>query len=202
MEYIEDSYHHPAGMVNRLIDGLIAFECFCIQENVVLCMHFLSPLLSFKLSMQGSLLIMLKFWNIHPLLMLVVCVEFMPGGSLYEYLHKNHVVLKLSQLLSFAIDVCKGMEYLHQNNIIHRDLKAANLLMDSNNVSFSNNEVIPSLVLLQLGCMSTDPFSFGYKPIFICDSSTFFSYFLNNWFSAYSIELEVCYNWYYVIMGL
>lgn len=130
--------------------------------------------------MQGSLLIMLKFWNIHPLLMLVVCVEFMPGGSLYEYLHKNHVVLKLSQLLSFAIDVCKGMEYLHQNNIIHRDLKAANLLMDSDNVSFSNNEVIPSLVLLQFGCMSTDPFFFGHKPIFICDSSTSFSYFLNN----------------------
>ncbi|XP_015073893.1 serine/threonine-protein kinase STY46-like [Solanum pennellii] len=65
---------------------------------------------------------------------LCIITEFMPGGSLYEYLHKNHVVLKLSQLLSFAIDVCKGMEYLHQNNIIHRDLKAANLLMDSNNV--------------------------------------------------------------------
>lgn len=87
----------------------------------------------------------------------------MPGGSLYEYLHKNHVVLKLSQLLSFAIDVCNGMEYLHQNNIIHRDLKTANLLMDSNNVSFWNNEVIPSLVLLQLGFMSTEPFSFGHK---------------------------------------
>lgn len=83
--------------------------------------------------------------------MLVVFVEYMPGGSLYEYLHKHHVLLKLSQLLSFAIDVCKGMEYLHQNNIIHRDLKTANLLMDANNVSFSNYEVIPSLVLLQLG---------------------------------------------------
>ncbi|KAK4352543.1 hypothetical protein RND71_028061 [Anisodus tanguticus] len=65
---------------------------------------------------------------------LCIVTEYMPGGSLYEYLHKNHVVLKLSQLLSFAIDVCKGMEYLHQNNIIHRDLKTANLLMDSNNV--------------------------------------------------------------------
>ncbi|KAJ0025548.1 hypothetical protein Pint_07953 [Pistacia integerrima] len=61
-------------------------------------------------------------------------VEYMPGGSLYDYLHKNHNVLKLSQLLRFAIDVCKGMEYLHQNNIIHRDLKTANLLMDTQKV--------------------------------------------------------------------
>lgn len=65
---------------------------------------------------------------------LCIITEYMPGGSLYEYLHKHHVLLKLSQLLSFAIDVCKGMEYLHQNNIIHRDLKTANLLMDANNV--------------------------------------------------------------------
>lgn len=62
-------------------------------------------------------------------------VEYMPRGSLYDYLHKNHVVLKLPQLLKFAIDVCKGMEYLHQRNVIHRDLKTANLLMDTCNVS-------------------------------------------------------------------
>jgi len=60
----------------------------------------------------------------------------MPGGSLYDYMHKNHNVLELSQLLKFAIDVCKGMEYLHANNIIHRDLKTANLLMDTHNVRF------------------------------------------------------------------
>ncbi|KAK9167122.1 hypothetical protein Scep_002313 [Stephania cephalantha] len=35
---------------------------------------------------------------------------------------------------AFAIDVCEGMEYLHQNNIIHRDLKTANLLMDVDHV--------------------------------------------------------------------
>lgn len=61
--------------------------------------------------------------------------EFMPGGSLYEYLHKNHIIMELPQLVKFAIDVCRGMEYLHQNSIIHRDLKTANLLMDAQNVS-------------------------------------------------------------------
>ncbi|XP_011101450.1 serine/threonine-protein kinase STY8-like [Sesamum indicum] len=65
---------------------------------------------------------------------LCIVTEYMPGGSLYEYLHKHHLVLKLPQLLKFAIDVCKGMEYLHQKNVIHRDLKTANLLMDTCNV--------------------------------------------------------------------
>ncbi|XVE60150.1 hypothetical protein DITRI_Ditri05aG0104500 [Diplodiscus trichospermus] len=65
---------------------------------------------------------------------LCIVTEYMFGGSLYDYLHKNHNVLKLSQLLNFAIEVCKGMEYLHQNHIIHRDLKTANLLMDTDNV--------------------------------------------------------------------
>ncbi|KAK7283577.1 hypothetical protein RIF29_13178 [Crotalaria pallida] len=65
---------------------------------------------------------------------LCIVTEYMTGGSLYDYLHKNHNVLELSPLLKFAIDVCKGMEYLHINNIIHRDLKTANLLMDSHNV--------------------------------------------------------------------
>ncbi|CAL1412767.1 unnamed protein product [Linum trigynum] len=65
---------------------------------------------------------------------LCIVTEYMPGGSLYDYLHENHKTLKLPQLLKFAIDVSKGMEYLHQNNIIHRDLKTANLLMDTDNV--------------------------------------------------------------------
>lgn len=59
----------------------------------------------------------------------------MAGGSLYDFLHQDNFVLNLSQLLRFAIDICKGMEYLHQKDIIHRDLKTANLLLDSSEVS-------------------------------------------------------------------
>ena len=60
----------------------------------------------------------------------------MYGGSVYDYLHKQRGVFKLPNLLKVAIDVSKGMDYLHKNNIIHRDLKAANLLMDENEVRF------------------------------------------------------------------
>ncbi|KAK8625220.1 hypothetical protein V6N13_090095 [Hibiscus sabdariffa] len=65
---------------------------------------------------------------------LFIVTEFMSGGSVYDYLHKHKGVFKLPTLLKVAIDVSKGMNYLHQNNIIHRDLKAANLLMDENEV--------------------------------------------------------------------
>lgn len=63
---------------------------------------------------------------------LCIVIEFMPGGSVYDFLHKQKGVFKLPALLKVAIEVSKGMTYLHQNNIIHRDLKAANLLMDEN----------------------------------------------------------------------
>jgi serine/threonine protein kinase len=63
--------------------------------------------------------------------------EFMSGGSVYDFLHKHKALLKLPMILRVALDVSKGMDYLHQNNIIHRDLKAANLLMDENEVSQS-----------------------------------------------------------------
>nr|XP_010935196.1 serine/threonine-protein kinase STY46 isoform X3 [Elaeis guineensis] len=65
---------------------------------------------------------------------LCIVTEFMSGGSVYDFLHKQKGVFKLPALLRVAIDISKGMDYLHQNNIIHRDLKAANLLMDENEV--------------------------------------------------------------------
>ncbi|TYJ10109.1 hypothetical protein E1A91_A11G185600v1 [Gossypium mustelinum] len=65
---------------------------------------------------------------------LCIVTEFMARGSIYDYLHKQRGVFKLPSLLKVALDVSKGMNYLHQNNIIHRDLKTANLLMDENQV--------------------------------------------------------------------
>lgn len=55
--------------------------------------------------------------------------EYMAGGSVHEYI-LSHMPLPLSTILGIAIDVSRGMDYLHRHNILHRDLKSANLLMD------------------------------------------------------------------------
>ncbi|XP_070024090.1 serine/threonine-protein kinase STY8 [Nicotiana tabacum] len=65
---------------------------------------------------------------------LCIVTEFMSRGSIYTFLHKQRGAFKLPTLLKVAVDVSKGMSYLHQNNIIHRDLKTANLLMDEHGV--------------------------------------------------------------------
>lgn len=63
--------------------------------------------------------------------------EFMSHGSVHDYMMqkaKQGQALKLPMLLKVAGSVAQGLDYLHKNNIIHRDVKAANLLMDENDV--------------------------------------------------------------------
>lgn len=81
--------------------------------------------------------------------------EYMPGGSLYNFLHKQDKILEHSLLLKVALGACNGMVYLHQNNIIHRDLKTANLLIDNNNVCNFLLSVIsyPQYILIWILCV-------------------------------------------------
>ncbi|XP_062186442.1 serine/threonine-protein kinase STY17-like isoform X2 [Phragmites australis] len=62
----------------------------------------------------------------------ILCIvkEFMHRGSIFDFLYNRRGNFQLQDVLRIASDVSKGMNYLHQINIIHRDLKTANLLMD------------------------------------------------------------------------
>ncbi|KAK9142395.1 hypothetical protein Syun_011795 [Stephania yunnanensis] len=65
---------------------------------------------------------------------LSILTEFLPRGSLYRLLHRPNVQLDEKRRLKMALDVAKGMNYLHTSHptIVHRDLKSPNLLVDKN----------------------------------------------------------------------
>jgi len=58
--------------------------------------------------------------------------EFMHGGNLLQYVQEH--ALKLPELIRVSVGVAMGLDYLHKINIVHRDIKTANLLLDENNV--------------------------------------------------------------------
>nr|XP_020458384.1 tyrosine-protein kinase JAK1 [Monopterus albus]XP_020458385.1 tyrosine-protein kinase JAK1 [Monopterus albus] len=58
-------------------------------------------------------------------------MEYLPLGSLKEYLPRNKCKTNLSTLLSYSIQICKGMDYLGSRNYIHRDLAARNVLVEN-----------------------------------------------------------------------
>eukprot|EP01087_Luapelamoeba_hula_P017638 TRINITY_DN557_c0_g1_i1.p1 TRINITY_DN557_c0_g1~~TRINITY_DN557_c0_g1_i1.p1 ORF type:complete len:462 (+),score=118.97 TRINITY_DN557_c0_g1_i1:144-1529(+) len=58
-----------------------------------------------------------------------IVTEFVPGGSLRQVLKNPNIPLSWSKRTSFARDIALAMTYLHHKDIMHRDLKSANLLV-------------------------------------------------------------------------
>uniref|UniRef100_A0A669BYF6 Tyrosine-protein kinase JAK1 n=1 Tax=Oreochromis niloticus TaxID=8128 RepID=A0A669BYF6_ORENI len=58
-------------------------------------------------------------------------MEYLPLGSLKEYLPRNRARISIPTLLSYSVQICKGMDYLGSQNYIHRDLAARNVLMEN-----------------------------------------------------------------------
>ncbi|KAK4470451.1 hypothetical protein MN116_005619 [Schistosoma mekongi] len=57
-------------------------------------------------------------------------IEWMPGGSITSLL-QQYGAFNESITLNYGIQLIRGLAYLHKHGILHRDLKGANLLIDS-----------------------------------------------------------------------
>ncbi|KAM3839983.1 tyrosine-protein kinase JAK1 isoform 1-T4 [Vipera latastei] len=58
-------------------------------------------------------------------------MEFLPSGSLKDYLPRNKSKIFLKQQLKYAVQICKGMDYLGSRQYVHRDLAARNVLVEN-----------------------------------------------------------------------
>lgn len=58
-----------------------------------------------------------------------IVMSLMKRGSLWDAIEKDNKHLTKEIRIKMALDCAKGMEYLHSNGIIHRDLKSLNLMV-------------------------------------------------------------------------
>jgi alpha-tubulin suppressor-like RCC1 family protein len=60
--------------------------------------------------------------------------EFCENGNLFDFLHVKKSPLNSSERMRIALEIAKGVNYLHSFNppILHRDLKSLNILLDKN----------------------------------------------------------------------
>src|SRR4030095_6469831 len=56
--------------------------------------------------------------------------EYLPGGSLAGLIDWNKAISE-QKALSWCRDVLRAVDYVHQNGVVHRDLKPGNLMLDN-----------------------------------------------------------------------
>lgn len=76
-------------------------------------------------------------------------MEYVPGGSLRAFLRKcDSGSIPLKTTLSMALDIALGMEYLHSQGVVHRDLKSENLVL--------TDDFHLKLTDFGIGCLETE----------------------------------------------
>ncbi|MCX7874595.1 MAG: protein kinase [Melioribacteraceae bacterium] len=61
-----------------------------------------------------------------------ISMEYLSGGTLQEYIEKNYPITN-KKIIEIALQICNGLKEIHNQKIIHRDLKSSNVMFDDKN---------------------------------------------------------------------
>jgi serine/threonine protein kinase len=71
-----------------------------------------------------------------------ILFEWVDGSDLHKFIHREKGLVRLSgsMILDVVLQIAQGMCYLHQNDVLHRDLKTNNIMYDyhSNRVKWNH----------------------------------------------------------------
>lgn len=91
----------------------------------------------------------------------ILVMELLPGGDLRALLKKAEEPLADEHARSIVRDICAGMAFLHRKEMVHGDMKSANVLFDAegrakvrSNMCFFNTMIAGLVVRCTFRCRS------------------------------------------------
>ncbi|XP_052800015.1 twitchin-like isoform X4 [Mya arenaria] len=68
---------------------------------------------------------------------MVLILEFLAGGELFDRIAAEDYKMSEAEVINYMIQVCNGLQHMHENSIVHLDIKPENVMCEtkkSNNV--------------------------------------------------------------------